>query len=156
MRQLLACRVVCARMARCALSDASFHTPAPPELYHGLEQFNRGEFFECHETLEALWLSERGAGRGLYQGILQVGVGFYHLLRGNRTGTLRLLDRGIVRLERFMPERQGIDVASLVRDARRWRRAIARMSDGAMRKVKMTDLPKITYRRPDQPDESGR
>ena len=28
----------------------------PPELFYtGLEQFNRGEYFEQHETLETLW-----------------------------------------------------------------------------------------------------
>src|SRR5262249_20822635 len=48
---------------------------APPaELVRAVEQFNRGEFFECHETLEALWMAEAEPLRRLYQGILQVGV----------------------------------------------------------------------------------
>ena len=116
----------------------------PAELYHGLEQFNRREFFECHETLEALWLAESGPVRELYQGILQVGVGFYHLLRGNRAGALGLLGKGIGHLAPFVPERHGIDVAALVRDARRWRRAIARG-----RTATPEDLPQIVYKRPD-------
>src|SRR5438874_1803308 len=41
---------------------------APPELlYVGLEQFNRGEYFEQHETLEELWASEPRLIRRLYQ-----------------------------------------------------------------------------------------
>ena len=116
----------------------------PAELYPGLEQFNRREFFECHETLEALWLAESGPVRELYQGVLQVGVGFYHLLRGNRAGALGLLGKGIGHLAPFVPERCGIDVAALVRDARSWRRAIARG-----RIATPEDLPRILYMRPD-------
>ena len=33
--------------------------PPPPELLEGIAQFNRGEFFEQHETLELLWRAER-------------------------------------------------------------------------------------------------
>ena len=32
--------------------------PPPPGLLAGIEEFNRGEFFECHETLEELWMAE--------------------------------------------------------------------------------------------------
>ena len=49
----------------------------------GIEEFNRGEFYECHEYLEEAWMQEPRRVRFLYQGILQVGVGFYHLGRGN-------------------------------------------------------------------------
>ena len=51
----------------------------PPQLLEGVEQFNRGEYFEQHETLELLWRAETRSVRRLYQGILQVGVAFYHL-----------------------------------------------------------------------------
>ena len=65
--------------------------PPPAELLVGIEQFNRGEYFECHETLEALWVAEPTPLRRLYQGILQVGVGFYHLRAGNYRGATGLL-----------------------------------------------------------------
>src|SRR5680860_1792203 len=52
--------------------------PPPPRLRRGIEQFNRGEFFEQHETLELEWLEERDPVRYLYQGILQIGIGFEH------------------------------------------------------------------------------
>ena len=58
----------------------------PARLRRGIEQFNRGEFYEQHETLEEEWLAERDPVRYLYQGILQIGVGFEHLRRGNPTG----------------------------------------------------------------------
>ncbi len=41
-------------------------------------QFNRGEFFEQHETLELLWRATRTPDRALYHDILQIGVGLHH------------------------------------------------------------------------------
>ena len=69
----------------------------PPRLRRGIEQFNRGEFYEQHETLEEEWLAERDPVRYLYQGILQIGVGFEHLRRDNRAGARALWQRGRAR-----------------------------------------------------------
>lgn len=73
--------------------------------------------FEQHETLETLWRETEAPVRGLYHGILQVGVGLYHWSRANHHGATVLLSEGIGRLRPFAPECQGVDVASLVRDA---------------------------------------
>src|SRR5579883_2016624 len=71
------------------------------EVVRGFEQFNRGEFFEQHETLEDAWIEETDPIRYLYQGILQVGVGLLHLSRGNLRGATQLIERGLVLLEPF-------------------------------------------------------
>ena len=68
--------------------------PPPPQLLEGIAQFNRGEFFEQHETLERLWRAETRNIRYLYQGILQIGVAFHHLRRQNHHGTVYMLTRG--------------------------------------------------------------
>src|SRR4051812_18903953 len=83
----------------------------PAALRAGIEQFNRGEYFECHETLKALWLAEPTPLRRLYQGILQVGVALHHLRAGNYRGASGLLARGIGYLEPFAPRCLGVDVA---------------------------------------------
>jgi uncharacterized protein len=89
------------------------------ELRRGIEQFNRREFFECHETLEAMWLAEPEPVRQLYQGVLQIGVGFYHLQRGNRKGGVKSLARGRNRLLELPSMCQGIEVHKLARDTLR-------------------------------------
>jgi hypothetical protein len=91
----------------------------PPLVMQGIEEFNRGEFYEQHETLETAWRAEPRPVRKLYQAILQIGVACYHLERGNRTGALRLLERGLRKLRPFAPACQGIDVAHLIADAER-------------------------------------
>jgi uncharacterized protein len=93
----------------------------PPDLLDllikGIAQFNRGEYFEQHETLERLWLAEPRDVRRLYQGILQVGVAFYHLRRANHHGTVVMLMRGVHNLAPFAPRCQGVDVEKLLADA---------------------------------------
>ena len=54
----------------------------------------QGRVHECHEYLEEAWMQEPRRVRFLYQGILQVGVGFYHLQNGNWRGATGLLRNG--------------------------------------------------------------
>ena len=46
----------------------------------GIEQFNRREFYPCHDTLEAIWMDSIEPDKTFYQGILQIAVGCYHIL----------------------------------------------------------------------------
>ena len=89
----------------------------PPELLEGIAQFNRGEYFEQHETLELLWRAEPREVRRLYQGILQIGVAFHHLRRLNHHGTVYMLTRGAGYLAPFAPTCQNVDVDALLADA---------------------------------------
>lgn len=97
---------------------------ASPLLAEGVRLFNQGRWFEAHEVLERAWLDESSGLRSLYQGILQVGVGLHHARRGNLRGALSLLDRGMALLAPFEPQRLGVDVERLVRDAAAARRAL--------------------------------
>lgn len=103
--------------------------PPPPLLLRGVTQFNRREFFQCHETLEELWKAEPGPVRELYQGILQIGVGFYHLARGNYRGALYSLDGGLERLRPFPPECQGVLVGRLSAEAEAAKAAIVELGE---------------------------
>lgn len=93
--------------------------PPPPALRQGIEQFNRGEFFEQHETLEEAWIAEEDPVRYLYQGILQIGVGFYHLGRGNVYGAGRLWGRGLALLDHYRGGCMNVDVDRLIADTER-------------------------------------
>jgi Uma2 family endonuclease/predicted metal-dependent hydrolase len=89
-----------------------------PEMLHAFEQFNRGEYWEQHETLENVWRAETDTTiRNFYKGILQIGVGFYHLRHGNYNGVLKVLGRGINYLKPYAPECYGVDVQRLIDEA---------------------------------------
>ena len=93
--------------------------PPPTLLLRGIGQFNRGEFFEQHETLEDLWRQETRDVRYLYQGILQVGVGMYQIQRQNHHGAVYMMTRGPSYLHPFSPTCQSVDVAGLLGQASR-------------------------------------
>jgi len=90
----------------------------PADFLKGIHEFNEGEFFEQHETLELLWRATESDIRYLYQGVLLIGVGFYHQQQGNYHGTQAKLSAGIEMLEWFAPTCQTVDVADLVARAR--------------------------------------
>ena len=93
----------------------------PLKLLEGIEQFNRGEYYDCHETLEEIWRDEQGKIRDLYKGILQIGVAIYHAKRSNPRGAMRLISSGMELLSPFAPECMGIDVAHLLQSAGQFR-----------------------------------
>jgi predicted metal-dependent hydrolase len=112
-----------------------------PELLHGVEQFNQREYFECHETLELIWRAEPGPIRTLYKGILQVGVGCYHLLRHNYRGATIKLQSGADYLEPFAPRCMGVEVGRLIADARRLRAALIALGPERFKEVDLALLP---------------
>ncbi len=83
-------------------------------LLKGLEEFNAGHYFECHETLETLWKGLSGDEKTLVQGIIQVSVAYYHWHRGNLKGALRLFDRAIPRIEPYLPTSLGFDLVAFL------------------------------------------
>lgn len=100
------------------------HDRPPPLLLDGIAQFNAGAFFEQHETLEELWRAESRPVRRLYQGILQIGVAFHHLRRGNHHGVVVMLERGLRNVKPFAPACQTVDVDRLIRDTEAAQREI--------------------------------
>ena len=117
-----------------------------PELaLKGIEEFNRGEFYECHEYLEEAWMQEPRRVRFLYQGILQVGVGFYHQQNGNWRGATGLLRNGIQRLKEFEPETQGIDVAKLVRECEHCLEKLEGLGRERVREFDRSLIPRVEF-----------
>ncbi|MBP9094657.1 DUF309 domain-containing protein [bacterium] len=84
-----------------------------PTFHKGIAEFNRQEFYECHETLEEYWLSLAidVPHKELIQGIIQIAVAFYHLRRNNVKGALKLLLRGNRRLEVYLPTSAGLELS---------------------------------------------
>ncbi len=91
------------RPSRATLGEffqGGFLVPDVPSLAVAVELFNRREFFACHEVLEDLWRPlEGGAEKTFLQGLLQVAVGYHHLLNGNYTGAKNKLAEGLDKLQ---------------------------------------------------------
>src|SRR4026207_355325 len=85
-----------------------------PRFLKGIQEFNDGLFFECHETLEEIWLEEHGEERKFYQGIIQIAAGYYKLEQGGPVGALELWRMAIGELQAGGPVYLGVNVDALV------------------------------------------
>jgi predicted metal-dependent hydrolase len=79
----------------------------------GLEAFNRGEYFEAHELLEAAWNQDASEAKELYRLILQVAVAYYQIERGNYNGAVKMFQRMRQWFEPMPDECRGVDVKGL-------------------------------------------
>ncbi len=116
----------------------------PPLVLKGIEEFNCGDFFGQHETLETAWRAEPRPVRGLYQGILQIGLACYQIEHSNLAGAHKMFERGMRRLRQFTPECMGIEVARLIADAERVWDEARRLGPGRLDELDRTLFPKIT------------
>ena len=121
--------------------------PPPAALLEGIEQFNRGNYFEQHETLELLWRAEPRDVRRLYQGILQIGVAFHHLRRLNHHGTVYMLTRGSRYLAPFVPRCQSVDVEALLSEAATALREVERLGPDRLDEFDWRLAPRVRLRR---------
>lgn len=96
----------------------------PGEFWLGIEQFNQGDYYACHDTLEAIWLEANPHEQAFYQGILQIAVGLYHLNNLNWKGAAILLGEGSQRLSAYGETHSGIDVSDLIDQATDWLTAL--------------------------------
>ena len=99
-----------------ALATAA-REPLPELARKAIALFNAGEFFEQHEAFETLWRAEPGPIRQLYQGILQVGVAYLQIQRGNYDGARKIFQRAWQYLTVLPDVCRGIDIARLRADA---------------------------------------
>ena len=87
----------------------------------GIRLFNRGEFFACHEAWEEIWRSTSPQPKDLFQGLIQIGVGFYHFFERKRPDVARrVLAKGRRRLKPFAPRTCGLDLAALLAAVEAW------------------------------------
>ena len=127
-------------------------TPLPETVLRGLECFKAGEYFEAHEFLETAWRAEKGPIRDLYRGILQVGVGYYHLQRGNLTGAQKMFIRARTTLAGFSTDECGIDLGRLLADVERVE-AVLNKPESLQQKLKAGLLKPIHFTHQPAEDE---
>lgn len=87
----------------------------------GIGLFNRGRFFESHETWEEIWRSTTPEPKDLFQGLIQVAAAMHQFLDLKRDqGPLRTLAKARQRLESYAPTGLGLDLADLLQQVESW------------------------------------
>jgi uncharacterized protein len=108
----------------------------------GVGEFNRGYFFECHDTLEEMWTGLRGPARDFFQGLIQVSVAFYHLSNGNRAGAASMLRRALKRFEKYPDRYFGFDLGRHRRELRSWQQ---RLEEGSVAELDLGAVPRWSF-----------
>ena len=98
------------------------------EFAKGVREFNSWRFYDCHETLEEIWLEcggkaisgdDRDDLADFYQGVIKAAAGMHHVLRGNHGGAMKVLGDVARLLEAYRPRTMGLDVDRLLADVER-------------------------------------
>ena len=84
-----------------------------PRFEAAVTQFNRSEWYPCHDSFELLWHETQGPLRPVLQAILQIAVAHIHLERGNLKGATSLMGEGLGRLLPCGEAALGIDLVAL-------------------------------------------
>ena len=121
--------------------EQTCQAPLPELARQGLQLYNQGEYFEAHEVLEAAWRQDQTPGRELYQGILQVGIAYLQIERGNYRGALKMFLRARRWLDPLPDQCRGVQVAQLRQDAQRAQAALK-----ALGRERMAEFDRAFFR----------
>ena len=87
-------------------------------------------FFEFHELLEEVWMGWRGPERRFLQGLIQLGVAFYHIQRNNYRGTMSMFRNGLVKVAPHAPRYSGVELKKFLERIEKCRQLVGRLGPG--------------------------
>ena len=126
-----------------SLIDAPTEIP-PAALRDGVDQFNRRQYWECHETLEDVWRETPYPLRFFYHALIKVAVGFHHLSGHNLHGARGKMADGMRLLKLFQPVFLGMRTEKLLQDSSVWLSRLTVESDVDWAKLDLLPRPTIS------------
>ncbi len=103
------------------------------------ECFNRGLYFEAHDVLEELWLSDRdGPNYSYFKGLIQLAGAFVHLQKERLRPAVALFDLASANLAKYPDAHEDVDLTRIRKLIAEWRR---RVVDGDFQVNPLKDLP---------------
>lgn len=121
----------------------------PSMAVEGLELFNQGEFYKCHDALEEAWVQDKTPGRNLYRAVLQVGIAYFQIERGNYRGAAKMLLRVRQWLDPLPDVCRGIDVADLRQNAEAVQAALIQLGPEHIADFDRSLFKPVRYQRPE-------
>lgn len=80
-------------------------------IQQGMDLYNSGQYWECHEALEAVWLEAPAEDKPFLQGLIQASAAFHkYLVQKNAVGAIKLLSRALDKLIRYSDDYMGLDM----------------------------------------------
>jgi predicted metal-dependent hydrolase len=115
-----------------------------PRFKKGLKLFNEGNFFECHDVIEELWLETPpdDPHRNLYKGVIQAAAAIYQFKRGILSGAMGLYKSSTGYLSRYLPSALGLDVQRFIQEMDF---CFSTLTSGKKAKFSPAIAPKVKY-----------
>jgi len=107
--------------------DCECHEDLPPLAVQAVEKFNAGEYYPQHDLFEEQWMHTTGPVRDLYRAVLQVGIAYFQITRGNHRGAIKMLLRSVQWFALLPDVCQGIDIKQLREDSLQVRAELERI-----------------------------
>jgi hypothetical protein len=85
-----------------------------PRLLKGVREFNLGRYFECHETLEEIWMEDNSESRRFIQGLIQIASGYLKWEGQVPRGAIKLWRAGLEKIAPYAPRHMRIDLGEFI------------------------------------------
>lgn len=144
-----------ARVPDYASLTSTCQKPLSALALSGIEKFNRGEYYACHDDLEEAWRQDESPGRDLYQGILQVAIAYYQIKRNNFRGAMKMLMRLHQRLDPLPAVCRGVNVEKLRRDVDTVQAALVALGQEKIGDFDESLFGSVAYQAHQRPDEAS-
>lgn len=84
------------------------------DILQGIELFNNGGFFEAHDFFEECWLKSNSQEKKFYQGLVHLSVACFHLVSGNKKGSISQFNKAILKLKLYYPIYHNVELEKLL------------------------------------------
>lgn len=113
----------------------------PDEYYQFFEKFNLGEYYECHDLLEEIWMTDKQ--NKFLQGMLQTAVGIYHFENGNIDGSRKLFHSAYRYLQPYRPKYWDLELEPVITFIEKALSVLPLENRISLEEVKKIDFPQI-------------
>src|SRR3954449_10914849 len=116
-------------------------------LREGIDLFNQGRFFECHEILELFFQETEEANKPFVEGLVQLAAGFRMFVDfGEIKGPVRMIRQALIRFESYQPNFLQVRVKDLIDALDAWVKAAqAAAGDPSIAKVPKIPLQHFSF-----------
>jgi len=92
------------------------------DYLYGIDLYNYGYWWECHEVFEALWhaVGHKTEQGNFFQALIQIAAANLKRSQGRTQAADKLWRRGLARLEKAPSPYMGVDARAFTRDVREY------------------------------------
>ena len=104
-------------------------------------------FFEFHEILEDVWMDWKGPERSFLQGLIQLGVAFYHIQRNNHRGAMSMFRNGWAKVSPHAPRYCGVELRQFLERIEKCRSLVEGLGAGHSHRFDWSLVPLLKVAR---------